>query len=710
MRRRIRSVALVPFHRHVLPQIAVDGALVALAYYLAFHLRFDEGLTHRYSLLLTRTIWWVVAGGVLVLVLSRVYLRSWSYAGQRDYWAILRGVAAITLLTVVGVAVLRPVQIPVQVPRHHGTIALALPNGVIAMFCLLLLVSLVGVRVLARALNERRLPGVFRGVREGERGVLIVGAGDGGRLVVREIVRNRELGLVPIGFLDDDPRKRGLRIDGVKVLGGTERDLPRILEDSEPDEVIIAIPSAPGSTRARVVRECRTRAIPVRTLPTVFELLKDKSSPSPDAPVLGTIARQVREVRVEDVLGREPVLMELDEVGAYLARETVLVTGAGGSIGSELCRQIAHVGPRRIVLLDHAEDNLFAIQRELEDERHVPPAALAAVLADCKEGERMREVLREHRPTVVFHAAAYKHVGLMEANPVEAVHNNAIATRATALLAGELGVKRFVLVSTDKAVAPATVMGASKALAEFALEGAAARFPGTVYKAVRFGNVLGSSGSVVPIFRRQIARGGPVTITDRRMTRYFMTIPEAVQLIIRAGSLAAGAPARGLTGNGVLRGGSAPPEADAKSAVPTAEVLVLDMGEPVRIVDLARAMIELSGLDPDCDIAIEEVGRRAGEKLHEELFNSYERRGATAAEKILLAEREPLAPEVVAAMFDEIKLLVLEGDAAGLAAKVAGLSTKVRRDLERGPTVSAAAGELAGAPVAPVSLVHSADA
>ena len=675
-------MALVPFHRHVLPQIAVDGALVALAYYLAFHLRFDQGLAHRYVLLLERTIWWVTAGGVLVLVLSRVYLRSWSYAGQRDYWAILRGVAAITLLTVVGVAVLRPVQIPHGggVSANDATIALALPNGVIAVFFMLMLLLLVGVRVIARAINERRLPGVFRGVREGERGVLIVGAGDGGRLVVREIVRNRELGLVPVGFLDDDPRKQALRIDGVKVLGGTARDLPRILEDSEPDEVIIAIPSAPGSTRARVVRECRLRSIPVRTLPTVFELLKSQDSP-------GMIARQVREVRVEDVLGREPVLMELDEVGAYLAQETVLVTGAGGSIGAELCRQIAHVGPRRIVLLDHAEDNLFAIQRELEDERHVPAAALAAVLADCKEGERMREVLQEHRPTIVFHAAAYKHVGLMESNPVEAVHNNAIATRSTAVLAGELGVKRFVLVSTDKAVAPATVMGASKALAEFALEGAAARFPETVYKSVRFGNVLGSSGSVVPIFRRQIARGGPLTVTDKRMTRYFMTIPEAVQLIIRAGSLP--------TPGGLPR---------------TAEVLVLEMGDPVRIVDLARAMIELSGLDPDRDIEIEEVGARAGEKLHEELFNNYERPRPTGAEKIMLAEREPLAPEVVAGMFDEIKLLVLEGDAAGLAAKVAGLSSTVRGDLASAPAANGAARQPPTAPVAPVSLVHSADA
>ena len=319
-------------------------------------------------------------------------------------------------------------------------------------------------------LYERRPLAALPGGRKGERSVLIVGAGDGGRLVLREIVRNRGLGLQPVGFLDDDPRKRGLRIEGVKVRGNTEEELPRVLGETEPDEVIIAIPSAPGSTRARVVRECRLRGIPVRTLPTVFELLQSGGA--------GTLARQMREVRVEDVLGREPVQMELERVGAYLAGETVLVTGAGGSIGSELCRQIARVEPHKIVLVDHAEDNLFQIQRELQDERHVPRSMLAAVLADCKEEERMREVFTEHRPTVVFHAAAYKHVGLMESNPVEAVRNNALATRVVAHVAGQLEVGRFVLVSTDKAVAPATVMGASKALAEFALEAASARWPG----------------------------------------------------------------------------------------------------------------------------------------------------------------------------------------------------------------------------------------
>ncbi|HEY2181689.1 MAG TPA: nucleoside-diphosphate sugar epimerase/dehydratase [Solirubrobacteraceae bacterium] len=680
MRRRIRSAAF-PLHRHSLPQLAVDGALVALAYYLAFQLRFEHGPTGYYAVLRERTIWWVLVGSVPVLVLARVYQRRWRYSGQRDYEAVARAVVAIVLLAVVGVEVFRPVH------HYRSTTAVALPNGVIVLFFLLALVLLVGVRAIVRSIYERRPLAAFRGGGKGQRSVLIAGAGDGGRLVLREIVRNRGLGLTPVGFVDDDPAKRRLRFDGVRVRGNTEGDLPRILDDAEPDEVIIAIPSAPGSTRARIVRECRARGIPVRTLPTVFELLQTR----------GALARQMREVRVEDVLGREPVQMELERVGSYLAGQTVLVTGAGGSIGAELCRQIARVEPHRIVLLDHAEDNLFAIERELHDERHVSTSMLSAVLADCKEEERMREIFTEHRPTVVFHAAAYKHVGLMEANPVEAVRNNAIATRVVAHVAGELAVERFVLVSTDKAVAPATVMGASKALAEFALEAATARFPATCYAAVRFGNVLGSSGSVVPIFRRQIERGGPVTVTDERMTRYFMTIPEAVQLIIRSGALAC-----------EDRGD---PIANGSGVAPVAEVFVLDMGEPVRILELARAMIELSGLDPDRDIEVEIVGRRPGEKLHEELFNEYERARPTNADKIMLAEREPLGAEAVESMFAEIGLLVLEGDAAGLAAKVSELSALHVEGRGGAARRHAPAVEqpLESAHGAPAALIHSRD-
>ncbi len=514
-----------------------------------------------------------------------------------------------------------------------GTVDVNVPPGVLTLFFLLTLGLVGGARFVARTIYERPLRG-FRPGKDARR-VLIVGAGDGGRLVLREVIRNPGLGLNPVGFVDDDARLHGQRVDGVKVLG-PRRDLDRILDEVEPDEVIIAIPSAPGAVRADVVAACRERGVPVRTLPTVFELLAGGA---------GNFVRQVRGVEVEDILGREPVRVELDRVGAYLTGEIVMVTGAGGSIGSELSRQIARVGPRKLILLDHAEEHLFRIQRELEDDRHVHPSSLELVLADCKEGERMREVLAEHRPAIVFHAAAYKHVGLMERNPVEAVRNNAIATRLMARICGEVGVKRFVLVSTDKAVAPATVMGASKALAEWAVEEAQSRWPQTHFATVRFGNVLGSSGSVVPIFRRQIAMGGPLTVTDERMTRYFMTIPEAVQLVIRTGSLGDGG-----------------------------EVYVLEMGDPVSIMALAREMIELSGLRPDEDIAIEIVGRRPGEKLHEELFNDYERPQLTPAEKIVRAEREPLDPGVVTAVFDQIGLLVLEGDAAGLATRVAELS------------------------------------
>ncbi len=629
--------AAFPLHRHSLPQVAVDAVLVAVSALLAYRLRFDTDIPPRYEELLRATVLPTVAMSVVIFAAFRLYEKWWRYTGQRDYVQIVQALIVATMAMAAYAVVLHPVTQP---SRVGGEVTVSVPPGVLAFFFLLTLFFVGGARFVAHAVYERPLRG-FRAKADARR-ILIIGAGDGGRLVLREIVRNPELGLNPIGFVDDDPLKRRQRVDGVRVLG-TTADLVDILDEVEPDEVTIAIPSAPGTLRSKVVRSCRDRGIPVRTLPTVFELLQGGPN----------VVRQVREVQVEDVLGRDPVRMDIDRVGRYLEGKVVMVTGAGGSIGSELCRQIARVAPRRLVLVDHAEDNLFAIQRELEDDRHVHPNTLGVVLADCKEGERMREVFAEQRPSVVFHAAAYKHVGLMELNPVEAVRNNALATRLLAQVAGESKVERFLLVSTDKAVQPATVMGASKALAEFAIEEAGQRWPGTRFAAVRFGNVLGSSGSVVPIFRRQIARGGPVTITDERMQRYFMTIPEAVQLIIRAGNLGVGG-----------------------------EVFVLDMGEPVRIMDLAQAMIELSGLEADKDIAIEVIGRRPGEKLDEALFNPYEHVQPTPAEKISHAERAGLDPGVVAEMFDQIQLLVLEGDAAGLAAKVAELSSvRVAPDL-----------------------------
>jgi FlaA1/EpsC-like NDP-sugar epimerase len=454
-------------------------------------------------------------------------------------------------------------------------------------------------------------------------------------MVVRELQLNPNLGSVAIGFVDDDARKRGMRMLGLKVLGTTS-EIGRILDETEPDEVVIAIPSAPGTLRAQVVAACREREIQVRTLPTVFELLRGGVQ----------LTRQLREVQVEDVLGREPVRVELDRVGAYLEDRKVLVTGAGGSIGSELCRQIARVRPRLLVMLDQAESNLFSIDREMVEERHF--TNVESVLADCKEPARMLEVMQRFKPDVVFHAAAYKHVPLMEANPLEAVRNNAIATRITAETAAASQVERFVLISTDKAVNPRTVMGASKAMAEWIVEVAGEKHPHTSFVSVRFGNVLASSGSVVPIFRRQIERGGPVTVTHSEMSRYFMTIPEAVQLVISAGDIG--------TGKG--------------------EVFVLDMGEPVRIVDLAHNMIRLAGYEPETDIAIEFTGIRPGEKLSEDLFGINERAQPTAAKRILRAVREtPLDTEWVLATLDRMEQLILTGDESNLGDRVVELVT-----------------------------------
>ncbi len=631
MRRRLRAV-LPPLHRHSIPQLVIDGVLVGLAYYLAYVFRFridrSGQVPDRYAEQLQATILPVVGLSLLVFAFFRLYEKWWRYSGQRDVVNIVQAIIVASLIAPAYNAIAKPAENTLGSP-------LALPPGVLAYFFLLQLALIMGSRFLVRARYERPLKG-FR-AQPGARRVLIVGAGDGGRLVLREILKNPSLSYAPVGFVDDDPTKRGMRVEGVRVLGAT-KDLARILDETEPDEVTIAIPSAPGTLRAGVAAACRERGIPVRTLPTVFELLQNGEQ---------AVVRQARPVEIEDILGREPVRMELDRVGRYLEGEVVLVTGAGGSIGSELSRQIARIAPRKLILVDHAEDNLFRIQRELEDDRHVHPSSLGVVLADCKEGERMREVFDEHRPTVVFHAAAYKHVGLMERNPVEAIRNNALATRLLTRVAGEFEVKRFVLVSTDKAVAPATVMGASKALAECAVEAAQDRWPQTKYSIVRFGNVLGSSGSVVPIFRRQIATGGPVTVTDMRMTRYFMTIPEAVQLVIRAGSLG-----------------------EAKG-----EIFVLEMGEPVNIYELAKTMIELSGLKPEDDIAIRVIGRRPGEKLHEELFNTVERAMPTPVEKILRAQRVPLDADAVEGIFDEVGLLVLEGDASALASKVSELTT-----------------------------------
>jgi FlaA1/EpsC-like NDP-sugar epimerase len=608
--------------RYRLWQVAVDGLLVAGVWYLAFALRFDRGIGPLYSRYWHRTILIVVAVYLTVLLLSGVYTKWWRYTSLRDLQVLGRAVLIAEGALWIGFTLFPPVD------SHHR-----LPVGVAVMDAVFTLVALGGARVIVRSLVERPRPGSFV---PGGKEVVLVGAGDAGGLVLREMLKNRAAGYTPIGLIDDDPRKRHMRLHGVRVLGTTE-ELPVILRDRRPDEVHIAIPSAGGDVRNRIVHACRDAGIPVKTLPTVPELLNGDAD----------LVQQLREVRVEDVLGREPVHLDQAGMGTYARDAVVMVTGAGGSIGSELCRQLVKVGPKRLVLVDNAEMNLFLIERELA-ERGV--AGLAPVIADVRDTARMDRLVAEHRPAVLFHAAAYKHVALMQENALEAVRNNALATQSMARIAAAHGVGRFVLVSTDKAVNPQTTMGASKALAEWVVEAMAQRTDETVFAAVRFGNVLASSGSVVPIFRRQIARGGPVTVTHPEMTRYFMTIPEAAQLIVQAG--------------GIGQGG---------------EIFVLDMGEPVGILDLARDMIRLSGREPGRDIAIEIVGIRPGEKLHEELFEPWEHVEVTHHEKIRRATRPPIDAEWLDAELATFGDLVVAGDGTAVEAALRRVIAAPRR-------------------------------
>ena len=609
-----------PAYRHRALQFLADAVLAAIAFTLAFVLRFiDAGeIPDRYVEMLTASVAFVAIGKAVIFTMLGLHDKWWRYFLTRDFPALLRATALASAALVVVFTVLSPFDD--NLPRSVVVFDFILTTGLLA-----------GARIVTRLWIER--PSKEQRARK-SRGSLIIGAGSGGQMVVRELQLNPALGVRAIGFVDDDPRKRGMGLLGLRVLGTTD-EIEDVLERQKPDEVVIAIPSAPGELRARVVHACRERSIPVRTLPTVFELLRGGVQ----------LTRQLREVQVEDVLGRDPVVMELDRVGAYIEDKVVLVTGAGGSIGAELCRQIARVRPKLLVLLDHAEDNLFQIERELTEQWHF--TGCEAVLADCKEPDRMLEVMGRFHPDIVFHAAAYKHVGLMEMNPLEAVRNNAIATKVTAETAAAAGANRFVLVSTDKAVNPQTVMGASKAMAEWIVAAAGQRHSTTRFVSVRFGNVLGSSGSVVPIFRSQIEKGGPVTVTHPDMERYFMTIPEAVQLVIKAGDLGAG----------------------------TGEVFVLEMGEPVKIVDLARNMIHLAGYEPETEIAIEFTGPRRGEKLGEELLNADERSQPTSAERIVRAVRPaPLDPEWVDQTVERLTELVASGDETGLAARVVELT------------------------------------
>jgi len=447
-----------------------------------------------------------------------------------------------------------------------------------------------------------------------------VGAGKAGVLAAREILSRGDIQFDVRGFVDDDPAKQGAVIHDLRVLGTTE-DLPRLVEKLKIAQVVITIARITRGDILRIIDICQKVPVKVRIIPGLYEIIQGKVH-----------VTRIRNVRIEDLLGREPVMLDQQQVAAFVAGKRVMVTGAGGSIGSELARQVARFGPSQLLLVDRAEFGLFSIDLELR--RLWPELSIVPVVADVGEEARVRSVFSAYLPQVVLHAAAHKHVPMMETNPVEAIKNNVLATRLLGEIAGESGVEAFVLISTDKAVRPTSVMGASKRVAELVVQDLALRHA-TRFVAVRFGNVIGSAGSVVPIFCEQIRRGGPVTVTHPDMRRYFMTIPEAAQLVLQAGAMGEGG-----------------------------EIFILDMGDPVRILDLAIAMITLSGLKPFEEMDIVFTGLRPGEKLHEELELLGEEIAKTRHPKIYIGKLAAYAPEVIERALARFAELARAGEAA----------------------------------------------
>jgi FlaA1/EpsC-like NDP-sugar epimerase len=546
--------------------LLLDLPLIAVCVVLAFALRFD--LSFAFNETLRPLFAWTLVSALLlkppIFLAFGMYSRYWRYATIDDVLVVTLASAASTFALAIffaGATVLHLVE--------------GFPRAILLIDGLLTLVVMGGLRLSVRVIAEARVPGIKSGAGSTRR-VLVVGGGQAGSMVVREIRRNPQLRMNPIGFLDDDPAKKGKRITGVPVLGDTA-SLEDILSSRRVDEVIIAMPTAPGTALRRVAEQARAAGVASRTMPGVFELLDGAVSVS-----------RLRQIDITDLLRRAPVAIQRPPRD-YMSGRVVMITGAGGSIGTELCRQVARVRPEAIVLVGHGENSIFDAQVELR--RSHPRILCHAVIADIRDEGRMDEVFARFRPAVVFHAAAHKHVPLMEDNPEEAVTNNVFGTAMVVGCARRHGTERFVLISTDKAVAPTSVMGASKRLAETIVADAASR-SGKPFVAVRFGNVLGSRGSAVPHFKRQIERGGPVTVTHPEMRRFFMTIPEAVHLVLQAGGLGT-----------------------------SDELFVLEMGEPIRIVDLAEDVIKLCGFSRE-EIPIVFTGMRPGEKLTEALWET----------------------------------------------------------------------------------------
>jgi FlaA1/EpsC-like NDP-sugar epimerase len=480
--------------------------------------------------------------------------------------------------------------------------------------------GLTGLRVVRRMLAEHVESGSQTARPARRLPTMLIGAGRAGVLVAKEIAARPDLGILPVGFLDDDPNKVGMMIHGVPVVGTTAR-LAHLCAERGAQQALLTMAAVPPKEVRRIAQLCNEARLPVKIVPGVFEIVGGRVNLS-----------RIRPVAIEDLLRREPVVLDVEAIGGLIRTRTVLVTGAGGSIGSELCRQIARFAPRSLVLVENCENNLFHIDRQLRSE--FPELAVHARIADIRDSARMDALFSWHRPNAVFHAAAHKHVPMMEGNPAEAVKNNVLGTRSVAELSDRYGVSEFVMISTDKAVNPTSIMGASKRAAEIFIQALSQR-SATRFVAVRFGNVLGSQGSVIPLFQEQLAQGGPLTVTHPEMKRYFMTIPEACQLVLQAGAMGKGG-----------------------------EIFVLDMGEPVRIVDLARDLIALSGLREGEDIEMQFTGIRPGEKLFEELSLAEEQAERTLHPKVFIGRIKPHAWDSVMRFLRDLEIASTGSDGA----------------------------------------------
>ncbi len=551
-----------------------DILMVPVAWFLAFWFRYNlEVLPVEYYRDALQGLMFVLPIQLTMFIIFGLYKGIWRFASLPD---ILRILKAVLVGTVVSVALL-----------FVFTRAGGVPRSVPVIYGILLVMLLSGPRLIYRLLKDHHLD-----LSPGQR-VLIVGSGRAGEMLARDLLRNRQGDYRPVAFVDDKPRRKGRDIHGIPVAGTSEA-IPELCEELDIDLIMLAIPSASSAQMRRVVEYCEAAGRPFRSVPQLNDL------------VSGNVRiNHLREVSIEDLLGRNPVSLDWEAIDQALSGKTILITGAGGSIGSELCRQLARLKPQRLLLLENSEFNLYSIEMELQ--KDFPQLALECHLGDVTDEPFVDDLFRNCRPEVVFHAAAYKHVPMLEPRIRQAIRNNVLGTRIVADRAHRNGCGVFVLVSTDKAVNPANVMGASKRVAEIYCQNLNAHSD-TRFITVRFGNVLGSAGSVIPLFRKQIEAGGPVTVTDPRMERYFMTIPEACQLIMQTVVMGEGG-----------------------------EIFVLDMGEPVKISYLAEQMIQLSGRTPGTDIAIEYIGLRPGEKLYEELFHEKEQLEPTPHEKVLLA-------------------------------------------------------------------------